>query len=58
VAFFTKRTIDEIDKKADKEDMDELKTDFRAFMQAQEQRHQQNSSRLDTIISTLGRRNP
>jgi hypothetical protein len=56
VAFFTKRTIDEIDQKADRSEVTSIKQDIRDFMVAQAEQHKSNTSRLDQIIMELGRR--
>ncbi len=56
VAFFTKRLIDQVDAKADKEDMNELKKDIRTFLDQQRQQHQSNTERLDNLIMVLGSR--
>jgi hypothetical protein len=54
VAFFTKRLIDEVDKKADQCDVDELKEDFKTLMVRQDEQHRSNTERLDRIIMELG----
>ncbi len=56
VAFFTKRLFDQVDAKADKEDMNELKQDIRTFLEQQRQQHQSNTERLDNLIMVLGSR--
>jgi hypothetical protein len=56
VAFFTKRLVDQVDQKADKSDVTDLKQDIREFMQAQAEQHKSNTGRLDQIIMELGRR--
>jgi hypothetical protein len=53
VAFFTKRVVDSVDKKADQCDVDELKQDFKDWMKAQAEQHNANSRRLDTIIDRV-----
>jgi hypothetical protein len=55
VAFFTKRLIDEVDKKADGRDVAEMKQDLRDLLARQDQQHRDNTSRLDTIIMGLRR---
>lgn len=57
VAFFTKRLVDEVDKKAEQCDIDELKRDIRDFLERQERQHDSNTKRLDTILLELGQRN-
>jgi hypothetical protein len=56
VAFFTKRTIDEIDQKADRSEVTSIKQDIRDFIVAQAEQHKANTTRLDQIIMELGRR--
>jgi hypothetical protein len=56
VAFFTKRLIDEVDKKADQCDVDDLKEDFKTILARQDQQHRDNTARLDSIIMQLGNR--
>jgi hypothetical protein len=54
VAYFVKRVIDQVDKKADKGDLEDLKTDFREWMKQQGEQHRANTARLDTIIDRVG----
>lgn len=67
VAFFTKRLVDEVDSKADKEALNELKTDFKTWLARQDQRdreaaqreearHQANTQRLDSIFTAIADR--
>lgn len=56
VAFFVKRLIDEVDKKADKSEIEEMRQTMNNFMERQENYHQTNTARLDTIIMELGRK--
>jgi hypothetical protein len=53
VAFFTKRLVDEVDRKADKAEVDELKATIRDMMDQQRRQHEGNTSRLDHILLTL-----
>jgi hypothetical protein len=55
VAFFTKRLVDEIDEKADRCDVADLRQDIRDFLDRQERQHESNTKRLDQIIMELGR---
>lgn len=57
VAFFTKRLVDEVDKKADQYEVDELKQEVRDFVARQDLQHASNTRRLDQIIMELSRRN-
>lgn len=57
VAFFTKRLVDQVDAKADKCDVDELKQNIKDFIARSDNQHASNTSRLDTIILELGGRN-
>lgn len=57
VAFFTKRLVDEVDKKADQYEVDELKQEVRDFIQRQDVQHASNTQRLDRILIELNRRN-
>jgi hypothetical protein len=56
VAFFTKRLVDQVDQKADREEVDTLRDDIRDWRQEQERQHRSNTERLDQIILELGRR--
>lgn len=56
VAFFTKRLVDQVDAKADKCDVDDLKDAMKILFARQDDQHRQNTERLDTIILELGRR--
>jgi hypothetical protein len=56
VAFFTKRLVDQVDAKADKCDVEELKQDIKDFISQQAQQHAGNTDRLDRIIMELGRK--
>ena len=58
VAFFTKRTLDQIDSKADKCDMDELKQDLKDLLSRNDRQHESNTQRLDKIIMELRGRGP
>lgn len=53
VAFFTKRLIDEVDKKADQCDVDELKEDMKTLFARQDEQHKSNTERLDRIIMAM-----
>lgn len=62
VAFFTKRLVDQVDKKADQNVVNELKEDIKAILARQDVQHARqdvqhasNSARLDQIIMELGR---
>lgn len=54
VAFFTKRLVDEVDKKADQATVDEIKKDIDALFARQDKQHESNTLRLDQIIIRLG----
>lgn len=56
VAFFTKRLVDHIDDKADKEDVNDLKVDIQNLIERQDRHHEGNVERLDKIIMELGGR--
>jgi hypothetical protein len=56
VAFFTKRLIDDVDQKADKDEVVALKADLRAYVERQDRHHQSNTDRLDQILLTLSDR--
>jgi hypothetical protein len=56
VAFFTKRLFDQVDAKADKCDVEDLKQDIKDFITRQDGQHQANTERLDRIIMELGRK--
>lgn len=53
MAFFTKRLIDEVDKKADQSDVDELKEDLKILFARQDEQHKSNTERLDRIIMAM-----
>lgn len=55
VVFFTKRTFDRLDAKADRCDVDNLKRDIKDFIESQNDRHESNTQRLDQIIMTMGK---
>jgi len=54
VAFFTKRLVDQVDGKADKCDVEELREMHRDLLLRQDQQHRDNTQRLDKIIMELG----
>jgi hypothetical protein len=54
VAFFTKRTFAQLDAKADKCDVDDLKRDIKDFIERQDRNHESNTKRLDQIILHIG----
>jgi hypothetical protein len=54
VAFFTKRLFDQVDAKADKCDVDDLKKDIKDFIERQDRNHESNTKRLDQIILHIG----
>jgi len=56
VAFFTKRLVDEVDRKADKSEVDELKQDIKDFLERNATQHTDNTKRLDQILLTLSDR--
>jgi hypothetical protein len=56
VAFFTKRLVDDVDQKADRYEVDELKKDIKAFLERQDDQHRANTTRLDQILLTLSER--
>lgn len=56
VAFFTKRLFDQVDAKADKSDVNDLKAIYRDFIARQDIQHANNTARLDQIIMELGRK--
>jgi hypothetical protein len=58
VAFFTKRTVDSIDTKADKCDVEDLKEDLKTFLARSDRQHESNTQRLDKIIMELRGRGP
>ena len=58
VAFFTKRTFDSIDGKADKCDVEELKQDLKDLLSRNDRQHESNTQRLDKIIMELRGRGP
>ena len=53
VAFFTKRLYDDVDSKASKSEVDELKVTIRELMEQQRRQHESNTARLDHILLTL-----
>jgi hypothetical protein len=55
VAFFTKRTFDQIDSKADKCDVEDLKEDLKTLLARNDRQHESNTQRLDKIIMELRR---
>lgn len=56
VAFFTKRLINEVDKKADKSELNDLKEVVSDFLERQDRQHAANTGRLDQILLTLSER--
>jgi hypothetical protein len=56
VAFFTKRLFDQVDAKADRAEVLELKRDLKEFLDRQNAQHASNTERLDRIIMELGRK--
>jgi len=56
VAFFTKRLVDQVDGKADKTEVEELREGLKESLARQERHHQSNTERLDRIIIELGRK--
>lgn len=56
VAFFTKRLIDEVDQKADRSELMDLKEALKSFLDRQDRQHVANTDRLDKILFTLSDR--
>ena len=56
VTFFTRRVIEEVDHKANKDELDELKADFKAMLISQTAQHNANTVRLDQILLELTRK--
>jgi hypothetical protein len=50
VGMFGRRLLGELDRKADKDDVDQLRNDFQASMESQERMHRENRLRLDRIL--------
>jgi len=51
VAFFTKRLVDEVDKKAERVDVEKLEKGIAMLLDRQDRQHESNTRRLDNIMA-------